>query len=500
MIDIGSYVLNYVVERRIGEGGMGVVYLAQHTQLNRKAAIKALHPMYVHNPAIRERFRQEAATMAQLKHPNIVDLYDYLEEPDALYLIMEFVEGRELDDYIQNVSGPIPEERAIQLFTKMLDGFAYAHNQGIVHRDIKPSNLIVTADYNTKILDFGIAKIVDGNNKNMTKTGSRMGTVLYMSPEQVRGEAVDKRSDIYALGVTLFQMLTGRPPYDEHNATEYEVYNQIVNSPLPRAKTFYPNVSERMQALLDRATAKHRAERFQSCEVFKSAILGNQLNTTTSSFRTTSVPTQPRLKKTQNQVPKVKRNISHATYEEEEYTIDNLPPLDRQKGSELRIVFVALLALAVLLLVLWNPLQWKFLEPVALLSNVNETEEEIDSPVTQAQALLEGYYNAIESRNFNNAQSYFAAELEQYFGFKNVKPIPDVQKSLEYGWKQYVKEEHIIYPETIQVETDELGNHIVKFSYDYTFRERGEEEQTVSRSAEFRFNMDWKIYYINNLR
>lgn len=496
MVDIGSYVLNYVIERRLGEGGMGVVFLAQHTQLNRKAAIKALHPMYVHNPAIRERFRQEAATMAQLKHAHIVDLYDYLEEPDALYLIMEFVEGRELDDYIQNVSGPIPEERAIQLFAKMLDGFAYAHNQGIVHRDIKPSNLIITPDYNAKILDFGIAKIVDGNNKNMTKTGSRMGTVLYMSPEQVRGESVDKRSDIYALGVTFFQMLTGRPPYDEHNSTEYEVYNQIINSPLPRAKTFYPNVSERMQSILDRATAKHRAERFQSCEIFKSALVGNQLNTT--SFSTTSPP-PTRLSKTKPPSIKTKRNTLHHT-QEEEYTINNLPPLDRQKGGELKIVFIALLALAVLLLALWNPLHWKFLEPIAIFNNANNTKEEVETPITHAQKLLEGYFDAIESRNFNNAKSYFAENVEQYFGFKNIKPIPDVQKSLEYGWKQYVKEEHIVYPETIQVETDTLGNHIVKFSYDYTFRERGEEEQTVSRAAEFRFNIDWKIYYIVNLR
>lgn len=275
---IGKQILNYTVEKLLGEGGMGSVYLARHVQLGRKVAIKVLNPGLVRNPQIRERFRNEAATLATLQHPTIVTLYDYLEEEDGLYLIMEYVEGRALDDYIRHVSGPIPEAKVIQIFSQVLDGFDYAHRKGIVHRDIKPANLILTPDGDTRILDFGIARIV-GNDANhrLTQAGSKMGTVLYMSPEQVKAEAVDKRSDIYSLGVTLFELLTGRPPYNDANTTEYQVYQQIVNQPLPPARSFYPSVSDRMQALISKATAKLPADRFADCVAFKQALLNESI-------------------------------------------------------------------------------------------------------------------------------------------------------------------------------------------------------------------------------
>ncbi|NJO03853.1 MAG: serine/threonine protein kinase, partial [Bacteroidia bacterium] len=187
--------------------------MAQHTQLNRRAAIKALHPNFVSNPNIRERFKNEASTLAHFQHPNIVALYDYVETPTGLFLIMEYVEGKPMDDYIRQVSGPIPEDRTARLFVRILDAFDYAHNRGVIHRDIKPSNIMITPQEEVKILDFGIAKIIGGVSKNLTNAGTRMGTVLYMSPEQVKGQEVDRRSDVYSLGVTLFQMLTGRSVY-----------------------------------------------------------------------------------------------------------------------------------------------------------------------------------------------------------------------------------------------------------------------------------------------
>jgi serine/threonine protein kinase len=269
---IGKQILNYKIESLLGEGGMGSVYLAVHTQLNRKVAIKALNPSLVKNPGIRARFKNEAATLSGLHHPSIVILFDYLEEENALYLIMEYVEGKTLEEYIQTVSGPIPEIKAIPLFSQVLDGFAYAHEQGVIHRDVKPANLMVTAREKIKILDFGIAKLLSQQSSTLTQTGVKMGTVLYMSPEQVKGEKVDKRSDIYSLGVTLFQMLTGRGPYDDPNATEFVVYNKIVNEPLPEAKNFYPNISDRIQRVIHKATAKNPDDRFQDCQEFKNAL------------------------------------------------------------------------------------------------------------------------------------------------------------------------------------------------------------------------------------
>ncbi len=270
---VGQLVRNYRIESLLGTGGMGSVYLAVHTQLGRRIAIKVIHPALARNPVVRERFRNEAAALSHLQHPNIVTLYDYSEEEDALYLFMEYVEGKTLDDYIGTETGPVPEEKAVPLFARLLDAVAYAHDRGVIHRDIKPSNLMVSGAGNAKILDFGIAKITGQGLGGLTKEGTRMGTVLYMSPEQVRGDVLDARSDVYSLGVTLFQAMTGRPPYDEAHLTEYAVYQRILHEPLPRMRELYPLVSERMQAVVDRATAKDPADRFPDCHQFREALL-----------------------------------------------------------------------------------------------------------------------------------------------------------------------------------------------------------------------------------
>jgi len=261
---IGKQILNYKLTSLIGEGGMGNVYLAQHVHLDRKVAIKMLHPRFTTNDALRKRFRNEALVVSKLNHPNIVRLLDYLELDEGLFLIMEYVEGKELDVYIKKESGPINEKDATLFTQQILAGLQYAHSEGVVHRDIKPSNIIFTADGKAKILDFGIAKILDGNN-NLTKTGTQMGTVLYMSPEQVTGKKIDQRTDIYSLGVTIFQMVTGRTPYNS-NTTEFEIYTQIVNDPLPKASSIYPGVSVQFEAIITKATAKDLDDRFQSCQ------------------------------------------------------------------------------------------------------------------------------------------------------------------------------------------------------------------------------------------
>ncbi|MDX2305885.1 MAG: serine/threonine-protein kinase [Microscillaceae bacterium] len=270
-----SIIANYQLKRILGKGGMGTVYLAQHTQIDRKVAIKELKPEYARDPAIRIRFKNEAALMANLRHPNIVSLHDYLETPNGVYLIMEYVEGISLDHYIHQVSGPVPESKAIEVFVQVLDAVEYAHRRNIVHRDIKPSNMMITQDGSIKILDFGIAKHIDTPEKGLTQTGIRMGTIFYMSPEQVLAREVDARTDIYSLGITLFEILTGTNPY-QSDLSEYEINTKIVQEPLPKARSFYPNVSDRMQSILEKATAKNPNDRFQSAAEFKAALLNDQ--------------------------------------------------------------------------------------------------------------------------------------------------------------------------------------------------------------------------------
>lgn len=268
---IGQAISNYEIKSILGEGGMGTVYLAEHNKLSRKVAIKVLLPHLMRNEDVKNRFINEAKLMASLHHPNIVTLYDYNEDGNSLSLIMELVIGKPLDEYIQKVTGPIHEDEAILLMIQALEGFAYAHKIGLIHRDIKPSNLIVTDSKQIKILDFGIAKLVGDLGNKLTKTGSHIGTVYYMSPEQVRGQELDLRSDIYALGITFYQMLTGFCPY-EGMTTEFEVFNKIVSEELPDPRTIYPGISEHMCKVIRKATAKKVEDRFQSCEEFIKAL------------------------------------------------------------------------------------------------------------------------------------------------------------------------------------------------------------------------------------
>jgi serine/threonine protein kinase len=267
-------ILNYKVLSVLGEGGMGVVYLAEHSTLERKVAIKILHTQYAQNPSIKERFINEAKILSKLNHPNIVTLYDFADQDNKLYLIMEYVEGMPMDDIIRKAISPLPESQIIPLFKQILGAFEYAHTQGIIHRDIKPSNIIIKDNLAPKILDFGIAKIIQTEHR-LTKTGTKMGSVIYMSPEQVMGQDVDKRTDIYSLGITLFETLTNFNPYDSPTESEYSIQNRIITQPLPPLRQYNPNVSEKLEFTVNKATAKNPAQRFSDCREFIEALEGS---------------------------------------------------------------------------------------------------------------------------------------------------------------------------------------------------------------------------------
>lgn len=261
---IGQIVGNYKILEKIGEGGMGVVYKAQHLTLNRWVAIKSLNSNFTDNLEMIARFKNEAKILSDLQHPNIITLYDYFEDPKGYYFIMEYFEGITLQDYLKNVIQKIPETQAILIFEQLLSGFAYAHSQGVVHRDIKPSNILINSKQKIKILDFGIAKFKESSIK--TKSGIKMGTILYMSPEQIQSHAVDHRTDIYSLGVVLWEMVTGKCPYDMDTQSEFEISIDIVQNPLPHPKTIQKNCSDKIFTIIQKCTAKNPENRYKNCE------------------------------------------------------------------------------------------------------------------------------------------------------------------------------------------------------------------------------------------
>lgn len=267
---IPTDILNYRVLRLLGSGGMGSVYLAANTNIDQQVAIKALRPEIARNATLRARFKQEAELLCSLDHPGIVKFLNYVEMPEGVFLIMEYVKGVTLEDFINKKNGLIVEKKAYPIICEILDAFSYAHSKGIVHKDIKPSNIIIQEDGHIKVMDFGIAQIVSG--ANASQSGTVMGTPTYMSPEQVYGKDIDVRSDIYSLGVLIHNMLTGRAPYDSTTMTAQEIKRHIVKDTMSRMADYYPYVSDKIQQVVDKATQKVPEARYQNCKEMKHAV------------------------------------------------------------------------------------------------------------------------------------------------------------------------------------------------------------------------------------
>jgi len=269
---------DYKIIKKLGEGGMGTVYLAEDTMLERKVALKTLNPTLTKDSHFTERFRHEAKIQASLIHPNIVALYNYFREVDNYCMVMEYVEGVTLKHLI-SATGPMPEQRAVWILNQLLEAVGFAHKKGIVHRDIKPSNVLITKDDNVKILDFGIAKILQ--DKGLTKTGTKMGTVYYMSPEQIKAvKDIDHRTDIYSLGITLYEMLSGRVPFNMDTDSDFEIMNEIVSSDLKDPRDFYPHISNWLVDVLFDSVKKDRNERIQNADEFRNRLLSKEEKTT----------------------------------------------------------------------------------------------------------------------------------------------------------------------------------------------------------------------------
>lgn len=269
----GQTINNYTLERKLGEGGMGDVYFARHNRIDRVVAIKVLHQNLFTNESIRSRFKNEANALIKLGHPNIVKIYDYVEQDDFACLIMEYIDGFTLDDYITKITGPLPAPKATSIIGNVLDAVQYAHDNNIFHRDIKPGNIMVSKDGRmVRIMDFSIAKFTDAANLKTTHANAQLGTPFYMSPEQVKGMGFTGQSDIYSLGVTLFEMVTGKCPYLEITNL-FELQSKIVNEPLPPTNKYYPEVSSKIQEAIKIATNKAPEQRFKNCSEFKNYLM-----------------------------------------------------------------------------------------------------------------------------------------------------------------------------------------------------------------------------------
>jgi serine/threonine-protein kinase len=266
MSDAGPTVFNgrYELHRRLGRGGMAEVYLARDQLLDRPVAVKVLFPEFATDPSFVERFRREATAAANLNHPNIVGVYDWGEADNTYFIVMEYVDGRTLAEILRT-EGPLHPDRVADVGADVAAALGFAHRNGVVHRDVKPGNVIVTSTGLVKVADFGIARAITASSEDdLTQVGQVMGTAAYFSPEQARGESVDPRSDIYSLGVVLYELATGKPPFSGDSPVAI-AYKHVHESPVP-PRHHDVSMPQPLEAIILKTLAKNPANRYPSAE------------------------------------------------------------------------------------------------------------------------------------------------------------------------------------------------------------------------------------------
>jgi serine/threonine-protein kinase len=264
---IGARIGHYIIQEPLGQGGMARVYKGYQEHLDRTVAIKVLPSYYAADPNFVNRFKLEAQAMARLSYPSIVTVHDAGEQDGRLYIVMAYMSGGTLKNQMDHLMELV---EALPVARQIAEALQYAHERSIIHRDVKPVNVLLDGDGRAVLSDFGIAKVMESAEHHLTRPGAGVGTPEYMSPEQCRGSGVSPRSDIYALGVMLYEMLTGRTPFQADNYTA--LAHAHIYEPVPPPTLFNPRISAPVQAVILRALAKEPAQRFQHATDLATAL------------------------------------------------------------------------------------------------------------------------------------------------------------------------------------------------------------------------------------
>lgn len=282
----------YAIIELVGQGGMSAVYKANDPNLRRVVAVKLIHSHLSNDPEFVRRFEEEAAAVASLRHPNIIQVFDFNNDGDTYYIVFEFIPGESLQAHLKrnhDAGRILSYEKSVEIVTNVASALDYAHNRGMVHRDIKPANVMLNVQGESILMDFGVVKIVGGDSH--TATGAVLGTARYISPEQIQGHSADGRTDIYSLGVMMFEMVSGRPPFDADSALTLLMMH--VNDPVPDLQSLRPGIPPDLVRIVNRALEKDRNKRFQNAAEMIAALKSANLEPQAGSVSASKMSKKP---------------------------------------------------------------------------------------------------------------------------------------------------------------------------------------------------------------
>lgn len=403
MLETGSLLGGFEILKPIGAGGMSGVFLVRDN-LERHWALKVLKSEMASDPGFTSRFRNEALILSKLTHSNIISLHSYFEEGPYHCLVMEYLDGGSLKDLISRV-GPVQEERCLAILAQICSALAYAHQKQVIHRDIKPSNVLLGTDDLVKVTDFGIARMLQSGE--LTRTGTQMGTPIYMSPEQIQdSKHITAASDVYSLGVSFYEMLCGRPPYDDTVSSPFHISEQIVYQPLSDPRDIYAHISTRSIELLQSMTAKDASQR-PGCHEILRMLEGER---PVEKVRPAQAVNQSRT--IVDEAPPILRTQPAQEHE---------PDSEEQFGNIVRvlapIVIVAIfLGFVYLIVSNWSPkVEEAPVDEIAPVEEVAATEEPaISLDLSTPQATLRAWNDAHNTKNIKAFWSMYASTVDFY--------------------------------------------------------------------------------------
>lgn len=336
----------YKIKSHLGTGGMATVYLAQDLILERLVAVKVLRFDFHTNQDAMRRFQREAQSATQLVHPNIVGVYDVGEEQGTHYIVMEYVKGTDLKEYIRQ-RGPLPPREAVRIMTQIVSAISVAHQNRIIHRDIKPQNILIDEEGNVKITDFGIAIAL--SETSLTQTNTLLGSVHYLSPEQARGGMATIRSDIYALGIVLYELLVGEVPFEGESAVSIALKH--FQEPLPRISQMLPTVPQSLENVVLKATAKEPLNRYANCEEMLSDLqtslsperLNEPMFKPTEFTQETKVLQPIGTGTIPKKIPASSKEVPEIQFDEEKKQVDDVPKKKKRKWPWILLLFIILI-------------------------------------------------------------------------------------------------------------------------------------------------------------